>query len=81
MNESTVYSLAENLQRQQKDAIQLALVLLCVFMLMVMVASLRMISYLINPISNLASYLDEVNVEDDLPSVFLTSAQMSQKFQ
>ncbi len=67
MNENFIYSLAEDLQKQQSKSMQLAIYLFFGFMLLVLVVSFKAISIIVNPISKLVKVLDDVNVEDDSP--------------
>lgn len=67
MNQMGVYRMAHNLGEEQAASMRVALFLVALFLLLLMVGALKIISSVTQPLSTLARFLDEVNVEDDLP--------------
>ena len=61
---------ADSLRQQQKRSTETGILLLTIFMLILMIGAMKMISHVTEPLSVLAHFLDQVNVEDDLAYSF-----------
>lgn len=67
-NQVSIYERADALREDQRRAIRAALAFLLGFVLLLALAGYKLISIITQPLSSLVRYLDEVNVEDDLPT-------------
>jgi signal transduction histidine kinase len=66
--QNAIYQVAHEVREKQKSTIRLALILLGLFLVILLAAGTRIVTVVTRPLSALADYLDEFNVEDDLPA-------------
>jgi signal transduction histidine kinase len=67
-NQAETYRLAEKLRSDQRRSVRMAIFFLGTFILILFAASYKIISVITRPLSSLVRFLDDVDVEDDLPS-------------
>jgi signal transduction histidine kinase len=67
LENNQIYRMADALRREQERAMQLAVLFLGAFLVLLVAAGYKIIAIITRPLSMLASYLDGVNIEDDLP--------------
>ena len=67
-NQEHTYRLAERLKADQSRSIRAALAFLAIFIVVLAVASYKIIAIISQPLSSLVRFLDEIDVEDDLPT-------------
>lgn len=67
-SQSSIYSLADELRQKQTRALQIAILALAAFILIAGVTAFKMISAIIGPFSEMAQFIDRIDVESNLPA-------------
>jgi signal transduction histidine kinase len=68
LTEDAVYRKAGRIRSDQKAAAELTFLFLSSFILIGMVAAVKVISVIVRPLSSLAEFVDQIRVEDDIPA-------------
>ena len=69
-NQDSLYQLTASLRKEQEHATVVAVTFLMIFLCILLVISMKIITIVTEPFSQLAKFLDEVNIEDDIPFEF-----------
>jgi NtrC-family two-component system sensor histidine kinase KinB len=67
-SQSSIYTLADDLREKQTRALQIAIAALAVFILIAGITAFKMISAIIGPFSEMAQFIDRIDVESNLPA-------------
>jgi two-component system, NtrC family, sensor histidine kinase KinB len=67
-SQSSIYTLADDLRQKQTRALQIAIEALAVFIFIAGVTAFKMISAIIGPFSEMAQFIDRIDVESNLPA-------------
>jgi len=67
-SQSAIYSLADDLRQKQTRALQIAILALAVFIMIAGVTAFKLISAIIGPFSEMAQFIDRIDVESNLPA-------------
>jgi len=67
-SQSSIYTLADDLRQKQTRALQIAIVALAAFILIAGITAFKMISAIIGPFSEMAQFIDRIDVESNLPA-------------
>lgn len=69
LNENTTYRMAGELIAKQESSIKLALTFLSVFIFLMLFAGYKVIGVITRPLSSLARFVDQLDLEEEIPSV------------